>query len=328
MKFSIVVACYQSAEYVPECVASIKAQRGDWECFFRTEYSPDGSGEVARREIGDDPRFTVLEGEPSGGPGMARNIGLEKATGDYVVFLDGDDALAPDALARLEPFLKDRPDVATIAIDSGEAVVDPWDMVDGAVTGPEATVLQTKRPGFPLAMTQQFVVRTAYMREHGLRYITGYHHEDEEIHPRLVYLAEKLVATHQPVYLYRVREGSMMTLTKARKVLAIAKVMKSHFAFLRSVSPSEAVVRAWARMWLTKFFYGFFHPVYTRATPDGQVREALKLLFADGAAEWNRLAAAASVPRRVGARFVRFSAATGVLWPTRLYFRLYYRLCK
>lgn len=326
MKFSIIVACYQSADYIKQCVESIKAQKGDWECIFRTETSPDHSEEIAEREVGDDPRFTVLEGTPSGGPEATRNIGVEMAKGDYLIFLDGDDALAPDSLVKLEPFLAERPDIATIAIDWEGRIRDPWDMIDGVTNGQDAIIRQAAAEAFPLAMTQQFVVRTDYIRKCGIKFVTGLNHQDEEVAPRLVYPAETIMATHLPLYLYRLRENSMTSISKARAVVDIASVMKSHFRYNHELAPAEAVSRAWARIWFTAFFYCFFHPRYSIATPAAKTREALRSLFTDGTDDFYFLLRFTSIPKRAGAMMIRFSAVTGMIWPTKLFFRLFYCL--
>ncbi|XVQ12240.1 glycosyltransferase family 2 protein [Spirillospora sp. CA-255316] len=62
--------------------------------------STDGSGEELDRLAEGRPGFTVVHQPPSGGPGRPRNVGIERAAGEYVFFLDADDYLGPEALER------------------------------------------------------------------------------------------------------------------------------------------------------------------------------------------------------------------------------------
>jgi CDP-glycerol glycerophosphotransferase len=75
--------------------------------------SPDRCGEIlaARR----DPRLRVIRTPAPGGPGPARDLGAKEATGEYVWFVDGDDELAPGALAAVAGALtRLRPDVLVV----------------------------------------------------------------------------------------------------------------------------------------------------------------------------------------------------------------------
>jgi len=55
---------------------------------------------LARARAAADPRFTLLQ-TPNGGPGRARNLGVERATGEFLAFVDGDDMLPPHAYETL-----------------------------------------------------------------------------------------------------------------------------------------------------------------------------------------------------------------------------------
>ncbi|MEU8804919.1 glycosyltransferase family 2 protein [Spirillospora sp. NPDC048819] len=62
--------------------------------------SSDGGEEILDRLAAGRPGFTVVHQAASGGPGRPRNVGIERATGDYLFFLDADDWLGPEALER------------------------------------------------------------------------------------------------------------------------------------------------------------------------------------------------------------------------------------
>lgn len=99
-QFSIVIPCYNNAEYLPACLDSLLAQTlKDWEAIVVIDGSPDASLEVARGYSRKDSRFIVVNKVANAGLHLARKTGVEESVGDYIVFLDSDDALFETALA-------------------------------------------------------------------------------------------------------------------------------------------------------------------------------------------------------------------------------------
>src|SRR5690606_3185045 len=99
--------------YLVECLASVEAQTidpGRIEVIAVDDGSTDGTGEYLEEFAGRAPMtVTVVRQENSGGPSGPRNVGLARAAGRYVFFLDADDRLGPEALARMVA-LADRAD--------------------------------------------------------------------------------------------------------------------------------------------------------------------------------------------------------------------------
>jgi glycosyltransferase involved in cell wall biosynthesis len=93
---SIIVPCFNQAEYLDECLQSITNQTyQNWECIIVNDGSPDNTEEVASIWISKDVRFKYLYKE-NGGLSSARNAGIEKAEGEWIQFLDCDDYLHQD----------------------------------------------------------------------------------------------------------------------------------------------------------------------------------------------------------------------------------------
>ena len=102
MRFSVVIPAYNVADYLEKCVASVRAQTcADWEVLLVDDGSTDGvTGKLCDALGQGDDRFRVIHQE-NGGLGAARNTGMEAARGEYLVFLDSDDYLAPHMLETL-----------------------------------------------------------------------------------------------------------------------------------------------------------------------------------------------------------------------------------
>ena len=115
---TLVVPAWGVQGYLGECLDSIlRDQSVDAELIGVDDASPDHSGVVLDERAATDPRLTVIHLETNAGPGPARNAGLERATGAYVWFVDGDDRLVPGALAAVEAELRSAtPDVLLVGM--------------------------------------------------------------------------------------------------------------------------------------------------------------------------------------------------------------------
>ncbi len=95
---SVIVPVYNVEHYVGRCLASIANQSYGWfEAIIVDDGSTDASGIICDEYCRKDKRFRVIH-QHNAGTGFARNTGLDNAKGQYVLFVDGDDSLVPDAL--------------------------------------------------------------------------------------------------------------------------------------------------------------------------------------------------------------------------------------
>jgi CRISPR system Cascade subunit CasB len=128
-RFSVIVPAYQVQAYLHECLESVLSQScPDLELIAVDDGSPDACGAVIDEFAARDPRVRAVRLPENTGLGPARNAGMERATGDYLVFLDGDDTLTPDALLAIADRLKETGEPDVLVYDyartywSGEAV--------------------------------------------------------------------------------------------------------------------------------------------------------------------------------------------------------------
>jgi glycosyltransferase involved in cell wall biosynthesis len=114
-RFSVIVPMRSTEAFADECLWSVRRQIGvDLEVIAVDDDSPDECGAIADRHARADDRVTVVHLARSHGVGPARNAGITRASGEYVVFLDADDAFFDHGvLADLDAVLAatDDPDV-------------------------------------------------------------------------------------------------------------------------------------------------------------------------------------------------------------------------
>lgn len=99
-RISIIIPVFNAERYLKECLDSVKNQTlADLEILCINDGSTDGSGEICAQYAVADPRFQVVN-QPNAGQSAARNRGLELASGEYVMFVDSDDLLFPEACRK------------------------------------------------------------------------------------------------------------------------------------------------------------------------------------------------------------------------------------
>lgn len=95
---TIIIPMYNVEKYVRRCLDSVLNQTfTDWHAICINDGCTDKSGEIACEYAARDKRFTVLKKEHEG-PSGARNLALKHATGEYIMCLDGDDFIHPQAM--------------------------------------------------------------------------------------------------------------------------------------------------------------------------------------------------------------------------------------
>ena len=95
---SVVIPVYKVERFLRQCLDSVASQTfTDWEAVCVNDGSPDQSPAILREYAARDPRFVVVD-QPNGGLSDARNSGMQRATGRYLMFLDSDDFIHPQTM--------------------------------------------------------------------------------------------------------------------------------------------------------------------------------------------------------------------------------------
>jgi teichuronic acid biosynthesis glycosyltransferase TuaG len=96
---SIIVPVYNAEKFIEETIRYVQAQTyTEWELLLVDDCSSDRSREVIRDKIKQDERIKLIEQDKNSGAAASRNLGLSKAQGRYICFLDADDVWEPEKL--------------------------------------------------------------------------------------------------------------------------------------------------------------------------------------------------------------------------------------
>jgi glycosyltransferase involved in cell wall biosynthesis len=116
---SVIIPCYQQAQYLPEALDSVLAQTyPHWECVVVNDASPDDTSAIATSYAEKDARIRLLNLEKNGGLANARNLGIAATIGKYIVPLDADDKLHPTFIERVLRMYASQPNVKVVYTDT------------------------------------------------------------------------------------------------------------------------------------------------------------------------------------------------------------------
>lgn len=240
-RLTLIVPAYNVQGYIGECLDSVLQQDfTDFEIIGVDDCSPDGSGAILDTYAERDARIRVLHLTENVGLGRARNAGIDESTGDYLLFLDSDDTLAPGSLAAIAARLDATDDPDVLIYDYTRTY---WDgrllrnkraeLLDES--GPDVFAL-ADRP--QLLDLLQIVWNKAYRRDfvtrHGFRFPPGYYEDAPWTYSSLI-SAERIAVLDRSCVLYRQRrEGGNILRTVSRKHFDVFDQYDRVFAYLDS----------------------------------------------------------------------------------------------
>ncbi len=111
IKFSVIIPVYNREDYIKECINSVLTQSYPvYEIILVDDGSKDKSGEICDNYAQNCPYIKVIH-KMNEGVSIARNIGIQEATGEYIFFLDSDDRMAASAIESFYNIIKKYPDL-------------------------------------------------------------------------------------------------------------------------------------------------------------------------------------------------------------------------
>ncbi|GAA6165452.1 hypothetical protein NBRC116590_31560 [Pelagimonas sp. KU-00592-HH] len=215
-KVSVIVPIYNVADHIGPCIQSLQDQLfTDFEAILIDDGSTDGSGDIARSLVSEDPRFQIHQ-QANAGLSAARNAGLEHARGQYVSFIDSDDRVAPGFLERMvETLEQTEADWVSCAVSF--CFPDGRTELHSATHGaPDIDMLQPRRQSLEdwndVVRLYPSAWNKLYRRDliEGLRFDEGLYFEDHPFYYRYAKRTDHIVLLPEPLYLHtRGREGQI-----------------------------------------------------------------------------------------------------------------------
>ena len=224
-KISVIIPVYNTHSYLEECIRSVMNQTlKEIEIICVDDKSTDSSLALLRKLEKEDERIQVISLEENGGQSIARNIGVEKAGGEFIQFVDSDDWIAEETLETLYNEMK-RKELEILYFDAN-TVFESSELRRQQVafannyirdcdysivtSGKRLFVEFMKNHHFRVSPCMQ-MLRLSFLKKHNITFYPGIVHEDELFTFATILLAEKAAHISKRFYQRRVREGSTMT---------------------------------------------------------------------------------------------------------------------
>ncbi|MDE6378805.1 MAG: glycosyltransferase family 2 protein [Duncaniella sp.] len=214
---TVIVPAYNSETFLPVCLDSLLAQTyRDWEAIVVNDGSTDSTAEIAAAYAERDGRFKVIS-IPNSGLSTARNTGIDEARGEWIAFLDSDDALLPGAFeAWLRAARETDAEVScgrfrfvtdiTLERTEGEETREPSVRIGDGKTA-LLDILYQKKVGITNSACDKLWSRRFIGNE---RFLDGVYYEDLEFTTRMLPRASKVALTDEEVYAYREHPDSFL----------------------------------------------------------------------------------------------------------------------
>jgi glycosyltransferase involved in cell wall biosynthesis len=214
-KISVIIPVYNVEAYIKRCLDSVIHQSQALEIIVVNDGSTDQSRQIIET-YKHHAQLKIID-KPNGGISSARNAGLAVAQGEYILFLDSDDMYLPGSIEALIPSLTDADIVFAkanqINLDKSETIIE-HDLSE-ACSGID--YLKSHLPaGFPV-MVWLNAYRKEFLDRHGLRFVEGLVHEDEEFMLKALLKAESVISAPIMLLAYILRPQSFTTSKRKRK---------------------------------------------------------------------------------------------------------------
>lgn len=270
---SIIVPIYKVEKYLDRCINSLVVQTyKNIEIILVDDGSPDKCPQKCDDWASRDNRIVVIHKE-NGGLSDARNTGIKRASGDYLMFVDSDDYIEPDSCEKfIEIVDKSQADIivgnALQETSHGNVHMDRTNLEEGYLyTNTEFIKLAIRAEEWYAPAWLSLYKRNIYKENH-LEYKKGLLHEDMEMLPRVFFAAHTVSFLNKEFYHYVNRDDSIMgSSNKEKNGKHIMKIYAEWKQLFDDVEDTE----------LRSLLYGFLVKCYLHSVKEFKMDDGIQI---------------------------------------------------
>ena len=234
-KVSVIIPVYNTGKYIKKSLDSVKNQTmKDLEIIIVNDGSTDNSEDIINNWIKENTDIVIqYYKKENGGLSSARNYGIDKANGKYIMLLDSDDYIDSQLFKNLEQYIDDEIDLIKFKMikvnNNGEEIEKLSGPVFEKCTGEEAFEKLVGNDNF-LEVACIYLYRRDFFVENKFTYKTkNKYHEDFGLTPLIIINAKTVVSTNVYGYYYMQTENSIMRNEDYNKNIQKAKDVLAHY---------------------------------------------------------------------------------------------------
>ena len=310
MEVSVIVPIYRAEKYLPRCIESILSQTfTDFELILVDDGSPDRCPAISDEAAERDTRVRVIH-QANQGLSAARNAGIEAAQGEWLVFVDSDDYIAPHFCEKLyQTAQRTDADCVMCSVQNVDESGKPIDsalmrVADEVKTGREVLRKIGRDDVTPYLTAWNKLYRRKLFNT--LRYPAGRQNEDVFVFAELFCQVQRAACVAEPLYFYRKRIGSIMNSVVTLRNLDEMWAYVNCFEHLQQ-DDEESILKETEKRVFAKLT-GVYYRVTEEDRHSNKMKQAKK-------AQWNiamRLMKQGRLDLRSLARTLLFQALPGV----------------
>ena len=234
IKYSFIVPVYNTEKYLKKCLDSLVNQTyKDFEIIVVNDGSTDKSSSIISKYQKKYKNIIVIDKENEG-LSMARNRGVQKSSGKYIIFVDSDDYVSNKLLEEVDKKIDDsdilRFQIAT-EYEEYTKINEYHEEGFESMCGYDAFKYLSSYPFVEPACC--YVIRKNYYIENKFSFKKGVYHEDFGLIPYVIYKARKVKSIDFIGYYYIQRNGSIMNNNDYKKTVKKAFDMLEQYKTMR-----------------------------------------------------------------------------------------------
>lgn len=238
MRFSVIIPVYKVEQYIDQCITSVlKQDFTDYEILLIDDGSPDKCGEICDRYAMEYSNVKAFH-KKNGGLSDARNFGMDRAEGEYIIFIDSDDWIAEGCLKVFDKTISsEHPDVIeTTLIEAYEDKIEIRDREFAQYLakpfGKEKAIEWACCLSHNTWPAPKKIYSSSFLKKNNLRFLKGRLHEDIDWTSRVMYCAESYKGCAYPWYYHRMkRKGSITNDIKGKNITDVIEMARIHYEY-------------------------------------------------------------------------------------------------
>lgn len=279
LKLSIIVPIYNIEKELPSCLDSILRQDfTDYQLILINDGSNDGSGEICDHYASKDNRIEVFH-QSNSGVSAARNVGLDKARGEWICFVDGDDALNPNSLsgviAQSESLKSEMIIARSFIYESGQLTTERYGFDKSFLNQVFNGYKVISEKGYKRGSVCGCIFKNSFLKTYEIKFPLGLSIGEDSIFMLLVQLyVQQISFVDQTFYLVNKREGSA---SRSWSFERLCK-MKDNMDFLNSYIENQKDLSEEQKGILHYGIYGIVSSIFNHLPACFSAKNYLKII--------------------------------------------------